>query len=120
MVMAVLIVFSMAASLLLQVSAGPLLIAGLVLQGLARGAMMTVAILLLMETPRVPEERLGLAGGLFFTFAEIGGVMGPISFGVLSDLSGGFVLPLAALTVVCATLLAILARLHGLLGRLET
>jgi cyanate permease len=119
MVMAVLVVFSMAASLLLQVSAGPLLVAGLVLQGLARGAMMTVAILLLMETPRVPEERLGLAGGLFFTFAEIGGVMGPVTFGVLSDLSGSFVQPLAALSVVCAVLLAILARLRGLLRRIE-
>jgi len=114
-VMAALFVFSMAASLLLQVSAGPLLVVGLILQGMARGAMMTVAILLLMETPRIPEERLGLAGGLFFTFAEIGGVMGPITFGVLSDLSGDFVLPLAALTVVCAVLLTILARLRALL-----
>ncbi len=92
---------------------------GASLQGLARGAMMTVAILLLMETPRVPEERLGLAGGLFFTFAEIGGVMGPVTFGVLSDLSGSFVQPLAALSVVCAVLLAILARLRGHLRRIE-
>ncbi len=120
MVMAVLFVFSLAASLLLQVSAGPLMVAGLILQGLARGAMMTVAILLLMETPRIPEERLGLAGGLFFTFAEIGGVMGPITFGVLSDLSGSFVLPLAALTVVCTILLAILARLRRFLARMES
>lgn len=113
-VMAVLFVFSMTASLLLQVSAGPLLMTGLILQGMARGAMMTVAILLLMETPGIPGERLGLAGGLFFTFAEIGGVMGPITFGVLSDLSGGFALPLAALTVVCAILLILLGALRQL------
>lgn len=118
-VMAVLFLFSMTASLLLQVSSGPLLVAGLVLQGTARGTMMTVAILLLMETPRIPEERLGLAGGLFFTFAEIGGVMGPITFGILSDLSGDFVLPLAVLTVVCLVLLTILARLRALLQQEE-
>jgi MFS family permease len=79
--------------------------------------MMTVAILLLMETPRIPEERLGLAGGLFFTFAEIGGVMGPITFGVLSAVSGGFALPLAALTVICSVLLVLLAILARLLRR---
>lgn len=113
-VMAVLFLCSMAASLLLQFSGGLLLTTGLILQGMARGAMMTVAMLLLMETPGIPEERLGLAGGLFFTFAEIGGVLGPISFGVLSGLSGGFALPLAALTVVCAVLLTLLGGLRQL------
>jgi cyanate permease len=116
-VMAVLFACALAASLLLQVAAGPLLVSGLILQGMARGAMMTVAILLLMETPRIPEERLGLAGGLFFTFAEIGGVLGPITFGVLSAVSGGFALPLAALTVICSVLLVLLAILARLLRR---
>ncbi|MEQ8368869.1 MAG: MFS transporter [Roseicyclus sp.] len=116
-VMAALFGFSLLASVLLQVTAGPLLVAGLILQGMARGAMMTVAILLLMETPRIPQERLGLAGGLFFTFAEIGGVMGPVTFGVLSDVSGGFVLPLVAMTLMCSILLVILARLRALLAR---
>jgi MFS-type transporter involved in bile tolerance (Atg22 family) len=72
---------------------------------------MTVAILLLMDSRSVPQDRLGLAGGLFFTFAEVGGVLGPLSFGIVSDLSGGFALPLATLTLLCAALLAVLARL---------
>lgn len=118
-VMAALFLFSMTASILLQVSSGPLLAAGLFLQGLARGAMMTVAILLLMETPRIPEERLGLAGGLFFTFAEVGGVLGPVTFGILSDLSGGFGLPLAALTTICIVLLGLLGGLRSLLRRID-
>lgn len=113
-VMAGLFLCAMAASVFLQFATGPVLTAGLILQGTARGAMMTVAILLLMETPGIPEERLGLAGGLFFTFAEIGGVMGPITFGVLSDLSGGFALPLAALTLVCGILLTLTAALKRL------
>ncbi|MBT8408906.1 MAG: MFS transporter [Alphaproteobacteria bacterium] len=112
-VMAALFACSFTASLLLQAASGPVLLTGLFLQGLARGAMMTIAILLLMETPRVPPERLGLAGGLFFTAAEIGGVIGPLSFGVLSQLSGGFAVPLASITAVCLALFALLARLKA-------
>jgi hypothetical protein len=78
---------------------------------LARSAMMTVAILLLMETPRIPGERLGLAGGLFFTFTEIGGVLRPVTVGFLSGVSGDFVMLLAALTLICAGL-------HVLPGRM--
>lgn len=113
-VMASLIVMALMASLLLQSSFGPFLLAGLIIQGVARGAMMTVAMLLLMETPRVPQERLGLAGGLFFAFAEIGGVMGPITFGILAELSGSFAVSLSALTVVCVFLLGVLAALQRL------
>lgn len=97
------------ASLMLHAMPGGLLAAGLVLQGLARSSMMTVAILLLMETPGVPKERLGLAGGMFFAAAEIGGVLGPLTLGVLSDLTGGFTAPLASTTVVCAILLVLIA-----------
>jgi cyanate permease len=110
-VMAGLFAASLLASLLLHAGAGVILATGLVLQGLARGSMMTIAILILMETPRVPPERLGLAGGLFFTSAEIGGVLGPLSFGFLSDASGGFAVPLVSITLVSGFLFLILARL---------
>ena len=76
-VMGVLFAAVLVASLLLQSQQPVILATGLMLQGLARGSMMTVAIMLLMETPGVPEERLGLAGGMFFTSAEIGGVLFP-------------------------------------------
>lgn len=71
MIMGALFCTSFVASLLLQSSGGVLLLVGLILQGLARGSMMTIAILILMETPRIPPDRLGLAGGLFFTTAEV-------------------------------------------------
>jgi len=101
------------ASLLLHLHPGTGLFAGLFLQGIARSSMMTIAILLLMETPKVPQERLGLAGGLFFTTAEIGGVLGPLTFGFLSDLTDGFTVPLFAVTAACAMLLLLI----GLLKR---
>lgn len=65
-----------------------------------------------METPKVPADRLGLAGGLFFTVAEIGGVLGPVSFGILSDLTGSFASSLALVTTISAILMVVLIALH--------
>ncbi len=112
LVMGALFSAALASSFLLHLQPGVLLGTGLVLQGLARGAMMTVAILLLMETRGVPPESLGLAGGLFFTAAEIGGVLGPVTFGILSDASGGFGWPIVSVTFVCLALLLLLAALR--------
>ncbi len=103
---------SFLASLLLQSNASAVLASGLVLQGLARGSMMTIAILILMETPNIPPERVGLAGGMFFTSAEIGGVLGPFSFGLLSDLSAGFMVPLFSISLISLGLLLVLFQLR--------
>ncbi|MEM9048727.1 MAG: MFS transporter [Pseudomonadota bacterium] len=116
-IMAALFGASFLASLLLQRDPGAPLILGLILQGVARSSMMTIAILLLMETRGVPAERLGLAGGMFFTTAEIGGVLGPLTFGALAEWSGGFSVSLAALSLVCLVLLAMIAALSRLEGR---
>lgn len=96
-----------AASLLLHGAAGPALAAGLMLQGIAQSSMMTIVILVLMEARGLAAESRGLAGGLFFAAAEVGGVLGPLSMGVLSDLSGGFAAPLYLLTGICAGLVAL-------------
>lgn len=106
------------ATLLFQMTSPAALALGLVLQGIARGTMMTLAMMLLMESRDVPRDRLGMAGGLFFTTAEIGGVLGPVVFGALVQGTGGFAVPVAAISLVCLallTLLSLLARLrrHG-------
>jgi MFS transporter, CP family, cyanate transporter len=99
------------ASLLLQLSPGPLLILGLAMMGIARGTMITVALLVLVELPSIPKERLGLAGGVFFAAAEIGGVMGPLVFGILVDATGGFAVALVSVSAISVTLLAMTALL---------
>lgn len=81
---------AMLASLLLDTGAGPGLLAGLVLQGIARSSLMTVAILTLVETRGVGDRHAGTASGLFFSAAEVGGAGGPILLGVLYDATGGF------------------------------
>jgi cyanate permease len=102
------------ATLLIQVPAGPLLAGGLLVQGIARSSMMTIAILLLMETPGLAAQSRGLAGGLFFSAAEIGGVLGPLTVGFLSDATGGFAAPLYLMTGVCLVLMLLLVQLRRL------
>jgi len=94
------------ASVMLLASAGPVLLVGLMLQGVARSSMMTVAMLTLVEMPGVGEKHAGTAGGLFFSAAEIGGAGGPMVLGLLYDATGGFEAGLSMLAGI-ATLLVI-------------
>jgi cyanate permease len=101
------------ATLLIHAGSGPVLAAGLIFQGVARSAMMPVAILVLMDCPGVASENMGAAGGLFFSAAEIGGVLGPLTIGIVADTSAGFAAALGLLTGVCVGLLGLLAALRA-------
>lgn len=104
------------ASLLLHFRYEPLLFAGLFLQGVARSSLMAVLVLTLVELPGVGERYAGVASGLFFSAAEVGGVLGPLSLGVLYDLTGGFgagLYTLAAIGGALALASRRLARLSG-------
>jgi len=108
-----LILAALIASLLLQLPEHAIgLTAGLVLQGIARSSLMTLAMLTLVETRDVGAANAGSAGGLFFSAAEIGGVLGPLTLGLLSDLTGGFAAGLWLLTAICAGLLVLLRALR--------
>ena len=93
------------ATVLLQVESGPLLISGMILQGIARSTMFTVMMLTLMEMPDVGERNTATASGLLFTAAEMGGASGPILLGLVHDATGGFSMGLAVLTGVTSLLL---------------
>lgn len=95
------------ASQLLHATATPVLALGLVLQGVARGAMMTVAVLTLLELRSVGARNAGAASGLFFSAAEIGGVLGPVTIGVLYDATGGFDAGLDLLCAIAAALVVL-------------
>ena len=72
---------------------------------------MTLSILILLDIPQVGSKRAGVAGGMFFSAAEIGGVMGPVSIGMMSDWSGGVSSTLYMLTAVSVVLLILLTAL---------
>jgi len=83
-----------------------MLIAGLVVVGIASGSTMTVTLLTLIEQEVVGPGRAGLAGGLFFSLAEIGGVGGPVLIGVTRDVTGGFGVALWLLGALACLLIA--------------
>ena len=92
------------ASLLLRFSEPASLLAGLLLQGVARSSLMTVLILTLVELPEIGERHAGVASGLFFSAAELGGVLGPLSLGLLYSPGSGFSAGLTLLTVISLTI----------------
>jgi cyanate permease len=94
----------MASSLLLLLPFAETLAPALLFIGIARGSVISIIMLILMDAPGLSRERLGLAGGLFFVAGEIGGVAGPVTIGALSQWSGGFTLPVLAFTTVSGVL----------------
>jgi cyanate permease len=84
----------------------------LLLQGAAGRGVMPIIMLTLMDAPQVGAQRMGAAAGLYFTAGEVGGVLGPLSVGVVADLTGGFLGGLLMLTSVSFAL-AVLAVVLG-------
>ena len=115
-ILALLCVAAFVATLCLHATDGISLSTGLILQGIARSSMMTVLILTLVELPGIGDKKAGIASGMFFSAAEIGGVLGPFGMGVVFDLTGGFAWALIFLSGV-----AFLLFLGSLgLGKLST
>ena len=106
--LALLFICAGAATLLIGSSSPTVLGAALILQGVARSSMMPVAMLILMDARGVDLRNVGAAGGLFFSIAEIGGVLGPVMLGAVSDATGGFSGGLLLLTGICALMLVLL------------
>ncbi len=103
------------AALLIQSEAGPTLAAGLLMQGLVRGTMTTIAVLVLMETKEIGARSVGSATGMYFSAGEVGGVLGPLSIGYVYDFTGGFTASLYMLSGIMVLLLALLVRLRRLI-----
>ena len=116
-VLAALFVIAGIATLALHSSDGDFVSIGLVAQGIARSAMMPIAVLLLMDSKEVGAKHMGAAGGLFFTSAEIGGVLGPLTIGIVAERSGGFSVPLYVLLFDCMLLLCVLWALRNFSGQ---
>ena len=103
-----------AGALMLLVAGTPALIVAMILQGIGRGSLIAVLILVLMETRGVDPRNTGAAAGLFFSAAEIGGVLGPLAIGAASDLTGGFDTGLWLLGAVSAAAVGLLCLHRGI------
>ncbi len=100
-----LIILAGVATIFLVSPEGPLLFFALVVQGIARSSLMTIAILTLVELPGIGKKRAGTASGLFFSAAELGGVSGPLMLGIFFDIFEGFNAGLHMLTLIMLCLL---------------
>lgn len=105
------------AALFVWAASGPLLAIGLIVQGMCRGAMTTISILLLMDTGDGSSNRVGAASGLYFSVGEVGGVLGPMSVGILAHATGDFDASLFMMSAIGLVLVAILLRLRAVQGR---
>jgi CP family cyanate transporter-like MFS transporter len=85
---------------------------GLVVQGMCRGAMTSISILLLMDSGDGSSSRVGAASGLYFSVGEVGGVLGPMSMGALAHVTGDFDASLFMMFGVACLLMLILTRLR--------
>lgn len=93
------------ASVLLRFNQDGLLLTGLLLQGIARSSLIAVLMLTLLELPEIGEKYAGVASGIFFSAAEIGGVLGPLLLGILYAPGTGFSAGLWLLTGVSMTMI---------------
>jgi cyanate permease len=85
---------------MLRAEVGGIMLAGLMLQGIARSSLMTIAILTLIETPEIGDRRAGVASGMFFSAAEVGGAGGPLMVGAVYAATASFQPALACLTII--------------------
>jgi cyanate permease len=63
---------------------------GLVIYGVTSPTLLPLLMLVLMDEPQVGAKHMGLAGGIFFCIAEVGGFSGPLLMGELVDFTDSF------------------------------
>jgi CP family cyanate transporter-like MFS transporter len=91
---------------------GVLLIFGIMAVGICLGSLTPVLLTLLMDAPEVGHNRMGAAGGLYFSFGEVGGILGPFMIGYLKDITGLFIpgLILLAIIAICMMIISALVK----------
>lgn len=85
--------------------------------GGARTALMPLILVALLESEPVTPRNAGLASGLWFGIAEVGGVAGPLVVGWVADTSMGFSGALVLMATVCVAMIFPVSRLHRFVGR---
>lgn len=73
--------------------------------GLFIGALSPLLLTILMDTHEVGVKKMGAAGGLYFSFGEVGGVLGPVIVGLFRDLTGNFSTGLTILAIIVGAML---------------
>jgi cyanate permease len=99
------------ALVLLATTSGALMVAGLVLFGIGNFTIFPLLMLILMDSPEVGPESMGIASGIYFAISEIGGFSGPLLMGTLFDLTGTFLAGIVFLAALNVAIVALSFRL---------
>lgn len=99
---------------LLAITGGAFMVTGLIIFGISGFAIFPLLMLLLMDTPEVESNIIGLASGVFFAVAEIGGFSGPLIIGTLFDITGSFLSGVIFLVVLNLIIMALAFNLKTL------
>lgn len=84
-------VMTVAAAALVAIVVAPVAAHGaLSMLTFVRGALAPLAIITVLASERVTSANAGLANGLWFSVAEVGGVTGPLTVGALADTGAGY------------------------------
>ena len=78
-----------------------------------------IAVLILMDNDKVGSARVGAVVGLYFSAAEIGGALGPMTVGILAETTGSFEVPLLMMTTVTVLLVLMAFKLKKVMRKSE-
>lgn len=81
-----------------------------------RAVLVPLVLVALMESEAVGPHNMGVAYGMWFAVAELGGVSGPLVMGWVADTDAGFGGALVLMSVVCVLVALVAARLRGVRG----
>ncbi len=100
------------ATIMIYLNHTPTLLVGLILQGMCRGAMNGITILILMDNEDDKGQNVGAATGLYWSVGEVGGALGPATVGTIAGLTGSFDPALFMMTGVALLLIICVRKLQ--------
>jgi predicted MFS family arabinose efflux permease len=84
----------------IQSSSLVIIIIGLLFLGLSTGTIIVIILNHMSESKNISYNNLGIAGGIFFSIIQIGGVLGPFFMGLVYDLYNNFNIALTIYSII--------------------
>ncbi|MFL2682131.1 MAG: CynX/NimT family MFS transporter [Alphaproteobacteria bacterium] len=84
----------------IQSSSLVIIIIGLLFLGLSTGTIIVIILNHMSESKNINYNNIGIAGGIFFSIIQIGGVLGPFFIGLIYDIYNNFNIALSVYSLI--------------------
>lgn len=84
----------------IQSSSLVIIIIGLLFLGLSTGTIIVIILNHMSESKNISYNNIGIAGGIFFSIIQIGGVLGPFFIGLIYDIYNNFNIALSVYSLI--------------------